>query len=480
MKHVLLVDDDPLVLCLYQQALFRLGFKVDTASDGLEAIKALGDFVPDVMVLDLMMPRLSGAEVLKRMRADPQLAQLPVIVLSNAYMDPQVRDAAVMGARKGLLKSTCTPWLLAAVIEEVLGGKPAGEEDSQLLAAPAVEPFIAQPRRPVLPRQRQPVPHTTSLPATPESQGEPTRASDEALYGMDPDIAREEFLQNAAATCSALRELFQAFVQAGDEREAQLRLQGLYRKVHFVAAMAAIVECHQIAHMAAALEAVLFGLMNKNSLLSPSLRRTTGQVIEFFDELFQHAREWPPTPATTPQALVVDDDPLSNRLAVSALRNAHVQANSISSPLDALRLFKQNRYDLVLLDIEMEGMKGFEVSTRLRAIPGYLRTPVIFVTAHTDFDVRVKTIESGGDDLIAKPILPVELATKAVMHLLRTQMLTIPIPFSSPSEPLQQRQALDRDSAPAEPARSLETTRDNRRGSGRLQQDPQKTHSEHE
>jgi CheY-like chemotaxis protein len=275
-----------------------------------------------------------------------------------------------------------------------------------------------------------------------------------------------------------MRELFGAFICSDNEIEAQLRLKDLYRKIHFVTAMAAIVECHQIAHMAAALEAVLFGLMNKKALLSPSLRRTTGQVIEFFQELFQYAREWPPTPPRTPKALVVDDDPLSNRLAVSALRTAQVQADSISRPLEALRLFEQNRYDLVLLDIEMEGMKGFELSARLRAIPGYLRTPIIFVTAHTDFDVRLKTIESGADDLITKPILPVELAAKAVMHLLRIQMLTIPLPESSVLKATSQDLALEREGSMPDHSRSAESAQDPSPEPDRFHKDPVRPETE--
>src|ERR1700745_2960737 len=136
MKRVLLVDDDPVVLRMYQQALSHQGFKVETACDGLDAINELRVRLPDLMVLDLMMPRLSGAEVLKRIRSDPRLSKLPVIVLSNAYMAPAARDAAALGALKGLLKATCTPRLLVAVIEEVLGGKPAGEDESYLLAVP--------------------------------------------------------------------------------------------------------------------------------------------------------------------------------------------------------------------------------------------------------------------------------------------------------------------------------------------------------
>ncbi|MGC3957625.1 MAG: response regulator [Verrucomicrobiota bacterium] len=60
MKKILLVDDDALVLELYRKKLTQGGFDVHTALDGLEAIKLLGSFTPDFVVLDLMMPKLSG------------------------------------------------------------------------------------------------------------------------------------------------------------------------------------------------------------------------------------------------------------------------------------------------------------------------------------------------------------------------------------------------------------------------------------
>jgi DNA-binding response OmpR family regulator len=108
-------------------------------------------------------------------------------------------------------------------------------------------------------------------------------------------------------------------------------------------------------------------------------------------------------------------------------------------------LLEQQHYDLVLLDIEMDGIDGFELSKRLRLLPGHLKTPVIFVTLHGDFETRAKTIESGGDDLIAKPLLPAELAVKTVMHLLKTQMLTIPAPDSLSHETSHDTQVFDRE-----------------------------------
>src|SRR2546426_12628259 len=100
MKRILLVDDDPLVLRIYEQSLSRCGFKVKTAEDGLAAIKALNASIPDLMVLDLMMPKLSGVEVLRLVRSEPKLTKLPVVVLSNAYMDSAAQEAAALGAQK--------------------------------------------------------------------------------------------------------------------------------------------------------------------------------------------------------------------------------------------------------------------------------------------------------------------------------------------------------------------------------------------
>ena len=102
-KRVLLVDDDPVALRIYRDGLARQGFEVKTAADGLTALQLLRAAKPDLVVLDLMMPRFSGVEVLKFIRGEKGLESLPVIVLSNAYMDPLAQDAAALGAQKGLL-----------------------------------------------------------------------------------------------------------------------------------------------------------------------------------------------------------------------------------------------------------------------------------------------------------------------------------------------------------------------------------------
>jgi len=228
-------------------------------------------------------------------------------------------------------------------------------------------------------------------------------------------------LNNSQAICQSLRQLFEAFHAARTDKDRELRLQDFYRKIHFVAAMAAMAEHHALAQMASAIEALLFTMQEKVRTLEPSLERTTSLAIKFLEELLRNPAQTRPASAQNKTALVVDDDRLSNRLVVSALRQANLQARSTENPAAALGLLQEKPYDLILLDIEMPEMDGFELCKRLRTLPGYDQTPVIYVTLHSDFETRAKTVLSGGNDLIAKPILPAELAVKVVMHLLKGQ-----------------------------------------------------------
>src|SRR5436190_21164365 len=123
MSKVLLVDDDPIILKIYSDGLTRQGLEVESTPDGLEAVKTLRTSKPDLVILDLMMPKFSGVDVLKFIRAQKDFATLPVVVLSNAYMGELARDAVAIGVQKALLKVRCTPESMAKLIKEILAGK---------------------------------------------------------------------------------------------------------------------------------------------------------------------------------------------------------------------------------------------------------------------------------------------------------------------------------------------------------------------
>jgi DNA-binding response OmpR family regulator len=126
-KRILLVEDDQ-----YQrqaeEALLRLrGFDVAIAVDGEEALKRLAKPErPDLIVLDLIMPKLSGFEVLRRVKGNPETSSIPVIVLSNLSQESDRREVLESGAAAYLVKANLTLQEVVERIEAVLkdGGRP--------------------------------------------------------------------------------------------------------------------------------------------------------------------------------------------------------------------------------------------------------------------------------------------------------------------------------------------------------------------
>ncbi len=143
MKTIFLVEDDAVVVKVYGAKFEREGFRVAVAEDGLVALKTLLTVKPDIVILDLMMPKLNGVDVLKYIRSTPELKKTPVIILSNAHMTSLALEAATIGAEKALLKSSCTPSQLLEVINSLLSGKAVDSDPTKRLAVPA--PPVAKP-----------------------------------------------------------------------------------------------------------------------------------------------------------------------------------------------------------------------------------------------------------------------------------------------------------------------------------------------
>ena len=120
MKTILFVEDDAVIVQAYRTCLLREGFQVEVAEDGLAAMKILLSLKPNLVLLDLMMPKFSGTDVLKYIRSTPALKSTPVIILSNASIADQGQEAMALGADRVFLKALCTPRQLIGAANELL------------------------------------------------------------------------------------------------------------------------------------------------------------------------------------------------------------------------------------------------------------------------------------------------------------------------------------------------------------------------
>lgn len=106
---ILIVDDEEILRRIYSDRLTFEGFGIDTAADGEEALNKIRAAAPNLILLDILMPKLNGLQVLEQLNADPQLKTIPVIVLSNVANDENIKKALSLGAKDYLLKTNFSP-----------------------------------------------------------------------------------------------------------------------------------------------------------------------------------------------------------------------------------------------------------------------------------------------------------------------------------------------------------------------------------
>jgi DNA-binding response OmpR family regulator len=405
MKKILIVEDDQIVANIYRNKFSVEGFQVEIALDGESGMEMMRSFRPDAIILDLMLPRLSGVEMMKKIRAEPDCQQLPVVVFSNTYLTNLVQEAWKAGATKCLSKANCTPKQVLSVLRSALA---INGTTTQTTTTPT------PPQTPVAAPQAASAP----TPVQPPTTSAPTDSQDTEFQG---DL-RNSFIDGLPSAVAGLRGQLQGLFRAEGE-EARLKIiNEMYRRVHALTSNAGIVGMAQVAQMTDALEALLKEVYDKPRNLNASTMRTIAAAIDFLALLFRPESLKEKQTLAAANALVVDDEAISRRAITYALDKAKLKSVSVEDPNAAYDLLAKNQYDLVFLDVDMPGMNGFELCAKLRGLPSYKQTPVIFVTSLTDFESRANSTMSGGNDFIAKPFLFMELAVKALMYVLRARL----------------------------------------------------------
>jgi CheY-like chemotaxis protein len=120
--RILFVEDDALVAQMYRLKLELDGYAVEIAADGIAALEKAKSMRPDIIFLDIRLPKLDGLSVLERLRADPDTEDTPVVILSNWNEKELVERGVKLGALDHMIKSQTTPARLSQRLANWLKG----------------------------------------------------------------------------------------------------------------------------------------------------------------------------------------------------------------------------------------------------------------------------------------------------------------------------------------------------------------------
>ncbi len=119
-QKILVVEDETALRTMYSLWLKKAGYTVVTAEDGVEGVEKSVHESPDLVLLDVLLPKKDGFEVLTEIRRNPKTKSLPVVILSSLDQDFEQKHGLTLGAMHYLVKTTISPELLYKTVEDIL------------------------------------------------------------------------------------------------------------------------------------------------------------------------------------------------------------------------------------------------------------------------------------------------------------------------------------------------------------------------
>lgn len=109
MAKILFVEDDPLIVKIYTTRLTADGYTVLSAENGEDGLKLAEQEIPDLVVLDIMMPKIDGFGVLEKLRQNQKMQSTPILIYSNLAQEGEIERAKQMGATEFIVKANLSP-----------------------------------------------------------------------------------------------------------------------------------------------------------------------------------------------------------------------------------------------------------------------------------------------------------------------------------------------------------------------------------
>jgi|WetSurMetagenome_2_1015567.scaffolds.fasta_scaffold796059_1 DNA-binding response OmpR family regulator len=120
MKKIVLVEDDEIMARMYKKVFSFGGFEITVAPDGEKGFDKIKEILPDLAILDVMMPKMNGLEVLNKLKLDRVTKNIQVIMLTNLSIPEEIRLALESGAARYLIKCENEPRKVFEIVEKIL------------------------------------------------------------------------------------------------------------------------------------------------------------------------------------------------------------------------------------------------------------------------------------------------------------------------------------------------------------------------
>lgn len=126
-RNILLVEDEGFLRRIFKGRLVKEGYEVTDVESAERALERLPELRPDLIILDLYLPKMSGFDFLKLLKADPALRDIPVVILSGLGQESDIRKGLELGALEYVVKANVSPRELLAKISKLLARKAGGQ-----------------------------------------------------------------------------------------------------------------------------------------------------------------------------------------------------------------------------------------------------------------------------------------------------------------------------------------------------------------
>jgi two-component system cell cycle response regulator len=381
-KTILVVEDNKLNMKLVRTLLQKDSYRVLEAENAEQGLVLAREAKPDLILMDIQLPGMDGLTAARILKKDPLLQKTPIVALTSYAMDGDVEKAREAGC-DGYLTKPLDTRIFSDTIHRFL-------QDGSPPSPPTLEG--GPPRKKILIVDDESLNVKLLEAQLPPGQYEVFRACDGPECLKNTALIRPDLI---------LLDIMMPGMD-GYEVTRKLKQNPKFQEIPIILVTA----LGEMKNKLRGLEAGADEFLNKPVHKVELLARIRSLVLfkQLREQFAARSQAWTGFPSRKQRVLIVEDDPQEVRLIQLHLRDFFLEIEVAASAEAALDSLENRDVDLLLLDILLPGMDGFDLCRRLKENPRTRNTQVLFITCLSDLESKAKSFETGGDDLLIKPI----------------------------------------------------------------------------